>query len=228
MWWTTERKRTFTPAISGRKQLMSSLEKFNRGQKRIKIVWRIFFVIIGIFVIYVLASYCSSASNGQYGPDADNDRLIDANGGKACQTGRPLLAIEVKAPDQVETPDRQEGSIKCPELGKGHYIAMLYTQHDTRNPNNDQTWEDVRDIDPKGFSLNYRPHQKFDQNGNFVSNDEQYVQIWTVDDDTYREIKASGWRIEPEIIRNGNSKQITNMCEGSFLTRVGSEKPCTE
>lgn len=201
---------------------MSSLEKFNRGHKRIKIVWRIFFVIIGIFVIYVLASYYSSASNGQYGPDASNARLIDQYGGEDCQTSRPLLVITVEAPDQ------QEGLIKCPELGKGHYIAMLYTQHDTRNPNNDQTWEDVRDIDPKGFSLNYRPDQKFDQNGNFASNDEQYVQIWTVDDDTYHEIMASREYVKARIIWHGNSEQITNMCEGSFLTRVGSEKPCTE
>ncbi len=194
---------------------MSSLEKFNRGQKRKKTATRML-IVLAILVVFCLIvfDYIPDVNNGQYGKDGQLEQLQNAFGGKECAANQPLLVIE------TESDSLQEGKIVCTKKGGSHWFAALYTQSDRLNPSNDQTWQDIREIDPEQFSLSYHPRND--------SQMEQYVQILTATDDGYANIEDEGSSFSQKTMNKGGINQVRNACGHSFLTRVANERPCNK
>lgn len=183
-----------------------------RPKKIIKRTLIALVIIVG--VCYVALVYRPDANNGQYGKDGQLEQLQNAFGGKECAANQPLLVIE------TESDSLQEGKIVCTKKGGTHWFAALYTQSDRLNPSNDQTWQDIREIDPGHFSLSYHPRND--------SQMEQYVQILTATDDGYANIKDEGSSFSQKTMNKGGINQVRNACGHSFLTRVANERPCNK
>lgn len=175
--------------------------------------WIVLAAAILFGIIWFAVSCAPSMNNGQYGPDADNERLLDATGGKDCRADRPLLVID------IESPTQQAGHIVCTKKGGNHWFAALYTESDSSNSENEQTWQNIQEIDPADFTLNYHPR--------YDAQLKQRVQILTANDDGYANVTASGGRLTQQVMNEGGIVQIVNSCWHSFLTRVANEGPCS-